>query len=127
MAATDNTAAPVFMLVRSNQCSHCHVFVSKHWNNVKKALSETRPDIRIEDVMFKSFDSQSYDRKKYPAGVAWWGKFFPTFALIPGELWDRALKDPKVTMTIADGAEGMNMTLRDGELSPVRGYAYDKT
>lgn len=125
MASTTSAAPPIFLFLQSNQCGHCHTFVQKYWKNFQKGLKELRPDIRIEHVIFKSFDPNSYDQTKYPKGLAFWGFFYPAFLLIPGDLWDRAMKDSTVTLTIDDGAEGMNLVFRNNELAAVRGYNYD--
>lgn len=127
MATTGASSGPVFVFIHSSICTYCHSFIANHLTQVKKDLVELHPDIRIESVLFKSFEPTSYDQNKYPKGLEFWGKFYPSFVLVPGDIWDRASKDKGVTMTIADGVEGMNLVFKNGELTATRGYNYDKT
>lgn len=122
---SSNGSPPIFLFLQSAQCSHCQIFFKQHWNKVNKAITQLRPDIRIESIHYRTLDYNSYDQTKYPKGLEFWGIFFPTFVVIPGDLWDKAMKDNKVTLTIDDGAEGMNLVYRDEKLTTVRGYSYD--
>lgn len=130
MASVNNTnngtQGPVFLYLYSKQCKYCQIFYKDHWKKLKKSLKEVRSDIEIIRVNYKTMKEDSYDQDKYPKGLEFWGKFFPSFILVPRNLWDRAIHDSEVTMTIEDGALGMNMAVRyDGMLVPVRGYKYD--
>jgi len=101
------------------------VFLEKHWKKVEQELLKLRPDIKIEQVLFKTLNNDSYDRKKYPEGLAIWGGFFPGFVMVPGDVWERASNDKTAPMGINDGAEGMNLTFKNGQLATTRGYNYD--
>lgn len=98
-----------------------------YWKSLKKSLKKLKPNIRIHRVEYHGgMGPQDYDHTKYPKGLEFWSVYYPTFILVPAYLWERAVEDSEVTMTIDDGAEGMNVvSAEDGTLRMVRGYNYD--
>lgn len=68
-----------------------------------------------------------YSLEKYPQGLGYWAKFWPTFMLVPGDVWERVTIDNSATMNMDDGVLAMNMTTHNGILTVNRGYNYDKT
>lgn len=125
MAASASSSSPVFLFLKSKQCTHCYAFQKAYWDILHKGLLELRPDIRIENVIYNTFDPDSYDQSKYPQGLVFWGKVYPSFILVPGDVWDKCVKDRTATMNTDDGAEGMNLAYRNNQLLTSRGYNYD--
>lgn len=77
-------------------------------------------------VKYQHMNYYGYDQHAYPKGLEYWGTWWPTFVIVPGDLWYRASIDSDVTMTIDDGAVGMNTVVgSDGRPTITRGYNYD--
>ena len=117
--------APVFVLLHAKNCGFCNTFIQAHWTTTQAELKKLRPDIRIMSVLNQDMSGKSYDHSKFPQGLELWGKFFPSFIMIPGPLWDAAMADKTLTLKPEDGVYGMNLMFRNKVLEAYRGYTFD--
>jgi hypothetical protein len=128
--APTSSSSPVFVFIHANGCGFCSNFAVNHWKQTQKELVASQPDLRIQSVTWTTMsDRSSYDQTRFPAGLVFWAEAFPTFLIIPGELWDRAQSDGAVTLFPSDGVDAMNMTVMGGKPVSKRsgGYSFDTT
>jgi len=103
-----NIAEPIVILIKSNACGHCKN-ISNIWDKISVAMKEVYPKLRIFVVTVDD-NSGNFDRNKIPGGLEKYMKWFPMILLVPGNIWDNAIKEvgSRNPPTIKDGVQILN-------------------
>lgn len=119
-----SSSRPVLVSIQSLQCMHCDIFLKQHWEVIYKGVM-TSSGPRVQTVVCTTRNANSYDHTSYPTGLEFWCWIWPSLILVPGDLWDRACKDPTVTLLVEDGVVPLNRVVQNDRAMPVRGYNLD--
>ncbi len=102
--ATKSEAYPVLVLIKNTNCPAC-VLLSKVWDDAVKDIKKTAPKLRTVTVI------NGIDPKIYPSDLAIYSKYVPAVLLIPGYIWDEAMKHlgRHNPIKLRDGVQMMNL------------------
>lgn len=100
---------PVLVFYKSLQCGACTSFTKNFWDKVQAAIKEKYPKLQIVTITAQKMDG-IFDVNVYPKDLTYYRQWFPNFLLIPGVVWNNAVKNlgPDNTAKIRDGVQILN-------------------
>lgn len=82
---------PILVVVKSLQCKHC-TQLSLKWNIIFEKIKKKYPTIRHYPLIIENLNS-GFDINTSPKGLKNFIKWYPSIILIPGPLWNEAMKN----------------------------------
>lgn len=89
---------PVFVIATAKTCLWCHTF-RQNWEEIRQAIENTGI-VRIVDIEVNSINELP-SSDKYPRDLSRWVRWYPTFLLFKGRLWDHAMPGPNKDVSTA--------------------------
>jgi hypothetical protein len=141
-------STPVLVLLTSDICLHCRSMIDIWYpfplgrlprgESILCKLTETYPDLRFVDLRYHKQGSDPHETRllscssegiehleSCPSYMRYYVRWFPIMLLIPGPLWDHAIRYPKSNIELIDGVQVFNGTWRDIPFQAKFGVCHD--
>jgi len=108
------TSKPIFVIVTSDACAHCHIFRAKELDNVKNRLIK-EGKVNIVEINSKTMTANAGD--DYHPNLSKYIRWFPTFFLFTADSWNNkniALVGKVLGGEFVDGPNGQELKPKPG-------------
>jgi hypothetical protein len=102
------SSEPIVVFYKSSVCGYCKN-LSAIWDKVQNVIKSVYPKMRFY-VLTSPTNAGEFDENISPKDLKRWAAWFPMVLLVPGNVWDAAMKNlgPKNPIEITDGVQALN-------------------
>lgn len=128
--SSNKTPEPVVVFYKTKHCKHCDE-LDKIWDNgdgsIFHHMSKVYPKLRQVKV---NSERGRFNTQIIPSDLIRYGEWFPTILLIPGKIWDNAMKNlgPNNKHKLIDGVQIYNGTLiqENNDYKPIHYHKFNQ-
>lgn len=110
-----NSEEPTVVLIKSKQCGHCNKLAAI-WDKATENMKKAHHNLRFYVLTLEN-NSGNFDKNKIPAGLDKYMDWYPMVLLVPGPLWNLAIKEiGNKYISLVDGVHVLNGVWKNGSL-----------